>query len=361
MVHGDCSSRGCYSMTDEAIAEIYALVRESFDGGNAIVQLQIFPFRMTPQNLARQAASPNLEFWKNIKEGYDRFELTRRPPPGTSARSTTCSTSPARHAARCRRRLPGLTGDRPGGRAGGKAGADDSASRSKLRRSPRTRPRPRPMRKRPKEQAATKARGEAIGSFRRRFGVPSAGGRRRCREGHRPDPRRAGSRPRGKRPSVDGPAQAVRPDNHRALVLGVIWAAVLALPLGGLFFGLLVVHGPGDDPARSNQFDRPELAADLATAGFAIGDDAHVRIFKREQRLELWMQADAGASRCSATYDICTYSGDLGPKLPRATGRRPRASTGSAGAAQSQLAPPPRVQHRLPQCLRPAAGPHRRV
>src|SRR5215207_6647384 len=70
MVHGDCSSRGCYSMTDEAIAEIYALVRESFAGGNTIVQMQIYPFRMTPQRLAASSTDPNLEFWKNIKEGY---------------------------------------------------------------------------------------------------------------------------------------------------------------------------------------------------------------------------------------------------------------------------------------------------
>ena len=80
MVHGDCSSRGCYSMTDEAIAEIYGLLRESFKGGNASAQLQIFPFRMTPQNLARHASSPHMSFWKDIKEGYDRFELTKAPP-----------------------------------------------------------------------------------------------------------------------------------------------------------------------------------------------------------------------------------------------------------------------------------------
>src|SRR5262249_8771566 len=33
MVHGDCSSRGCYAMTDEQISEIYSLGRESFFGG----------------------------------------------------------------------------------------------------------------------------------------------------------------------------------------------------------------------------------------------------------------------------------------------------------------------------------------
>jgi len=80
MVHGDCSSRGCYSMTDDSIAEIYALIRESFAGGNDGVQLQIFPFRMTPQNLAKHASSPHLAFWKDIKEGYDRFELNKTPP-----------------------------------------------------------------------------------------------------------------------------------------------------------------------------------------------------------------------------------------------------------------------------------------
>ena len=80
MVHGDCSSAGCYSMTDESVAEIYALARESFNGGNAVVQMQIFPFRMTPQNLAQVADNPNLPFWMDIKEGYDRFELSKTPP-----------------------------------------------------------------------------------------------------------------------------------------------------------------------------------------------------------------------------------------------------------------------------------------
>jgi murein L,D-transpeptidase YafK len=80
MVHGDCSSRGCYSMTDESIAEIYALARESFAGGNESFQLQIFPFRMTAQNLAKHASDPNMSFWQDIKEGHDRFELTKRPP-----------------------------------------------------------------------------------------------------------------------------------------------------------------------------------------------------------------------------------------------------------------------------------------
>jgi murein L,D-transpeptidase YafK len=80
MVHGDCSSRGCYAMTDEQIAEIYSLGRESFFGGQKSFQLQAFPFKMTPVNMAKHRNNPNMPFWKMIKEGYDHFEVTRQEP-----------------------------------------------------------------------------------------------------------------------------------------------------------------------------------------------------------------------------------------------------------------------------------------
>ena len=80
MVHGDCSSRGCYAMTDEQIAEIYSLGRESFFGGQRAFQFQAYPFRMTPVNMARHRNNPNMPFWKMIKEGYDHFEVTRQEP-----------------------------------------------------------------------------------------------------------------------------------------------------------------------------------------------------------------------------------------------------------------------------------------
>jgi murein L,D-transpeptidase YafK len=80
MVHGDCSSRGCYAMTDEQIMEIYALGRESFFGGQKAFQFQAYPFRMTPINMAKHRNNPNMPFWKMIKEGYDHFEITRQEP-----------------------------------------------------------------------------------------------------------------------------------------------------------------------------------------------------------------------------------------------------------------------------------------
>ncbi|MBX6327811.1 MAG: L,D-transpeptidase family protein [Pseudolabrys sp.] len=80
MVHGDCSSRGCYAMTDEQIQEIYALAREAFFGGQKEFQLQAFPFRMTALNMARHRNNPNFAFWKMLKEGYDDFEATHQEP-----------------------------------------------------------------------------------------------------------------------------------------------------------------------------------------------------------------------------------------------------------------------------------------
>jgi murein L,D-transpeptidase YafK len=80
MIHGGCSSSGCYAMTDEQIAEIYALARESFYGGQKSFQLQAYPFRMTPLNMARHRNSPHMAFWKMVKQGYDHFEVTRLEP-----------------------------------------------------------------------------------------------------------------------------------------------------------------------------------------------------------------------------------------------------------------------------------------
>src|ERR1700719_3649493 len=80
MVHGDCSSRGCYAIHNEQIMEIYALGRESFFGGQKSFQFQAYPFRMTPMNMAKHRNNPNMAFWKMIKEGYDHFEVTRQEP-----------------------------------------------------------------------------------------------------------------------------------------------------------------------------------------------------------------------------------------------------------------------------------------
>lgn len=80
MVHGACSSSGCYSMTDAQVQEIFALAHDAFAGGQKAFQIQAFPFRMTADNMARHKDNKNFDFWKMLKVGYDQFEITHRPP-----------------------------------------------------------------------------------------------------------------------------------------------------------------------------------------------------------------------------------------------------------------------------------------
>ena len=81
MIHGDCSSRGCYAMTDEQIAEIYALARESFFGGQKSFQIQAYPVPDDADRTWRKHRnSPHMAFWKMLKQGYDHFEVTRLEP-----------------------------------------------------------------------------------------------------------------------------------------------------------------------------------------------------------------------------------------------------------------------------------------
>lgn len=80
MVHGTCSSAGCYAMTDKQIGEIYAIAREAFAGGQQAFQFQAYPFRMTAQNMARHRSDPNIAFWRQLKEGSDRFEAAGEEP-----------------------------------------------------------------------------------------------------------------------------------------------------------------------------------------------------------------------------------------------------------------------------------------
>ena len=81
MVHGICSSAGCFSMTDTQIEEIYAIMREAFAGGQHAVQMQSFPFRMTAENLAKHRLDPNIAFWRELKTGADAFEVTKMQTP----------------------------------------------------------------------------------------------------------------------------------------------------------------------------------------------------------------------------------------------------------------------------------------
>jgi murein L,D-transpeptidase YafK len=80
LVHGGCTTTGCFAMTDQVMEEIFQLSRAALLQGQQRIAVHIFPFRMTPENMAAHADSPWHSFWDNLKEAYDLFERTRLPP-----------------------------------------------------------------------------------------------------------------------------------------------------------------------------------------------------------------------------------------------------------------------------------------
>ncbi|MEL6736319.1 MAG: murein L,D-transpeptidase family protein [Pseudomonadota bacterium] len=90
MVHGGCSSIGCFAVTNDLVDEIWRIIRAAFAGGQQRFQVHSFPFRMTPERTARYAnsgygaarsasQSPVGPYWRDLAQGYRVFEETRAP------------------------------------------------------------------------------------------------------------------------------------------------------------------------------------------------------------------------------------------------------------------------------------------
>jgi murein L,D-transpeptidase YafK len=80
LIHGGCASIGCFAMTNGVHKELHRLAVRALEAGQTYVPVHVFPFRMTQNNLARFETPELRPFWRNLKEGYDVFERTRRPP-----------------------------------------------------------------------------------------------------------------------------------------------------------------------------------------------------------------------------------------------------------------------------------------
>jgi murein L,D-transpeptidase YafK len=80
MVHGGCSSIGCYAVTDSYVDEIYSLVKAALNDGQKSVPVHIFPFRMSRGRLAKEQNNQWHSFWMELKQGYDLFEARQTIP-----------------------------------------------------------------------------------------------------------------------------------------------------------------------------------------------------------------------------------------------------------------------------------------
>jgi murein L,D-transpeptidase YafK len=80
MVHGGCSSAGCFAVTNEVVDEIWRIVTAALGEGQQRFQVQSFPFRMTEANLALYQGHRWHGFWRELKPGSDLLEATGVPP-----------------------------------------------------------------------------------------------------------------------------------------------------------------------------------------------------------------------------------------------------------------------------------------
>ncbi|MBO3273028.1 L,D-transpeptidase family protein [Hymenobacter defluvii] len=79
-IHGSNVTVGCLPITDAGIEELYVLATEARAGGQDTIEVHIFPFALTPENLAARRNSTHAIFWQNLSAGYTFFEQNHQLP-----------------------------------------------------------------------------------------------------------------------------------------------------------------------------------------------------------------------------------------------------------------------------------------
>lgn len=93
--------------------------------------------------------------------------------------------------------------------------------------------------------------------------------------------------------------------------------------------------GEGDRATAAARRVQPALELGLAQAGLQFADPVFLRIFKHENELELWVRRGE-RYELFRTWPICTWSGELGPKLRQGDRQSPE---GFYSVGRSQLNP----------------------
>jgi len=72
-IHGSDVTVGCVPITDAFIQEAYVLAVEAHNAGQQHIQVHIFPFPLTEENLFARRQSAHFTFWKSLQPGYEYF------------------------------------------------------------------------------------------------------------------------------------------------------------------------------------------------------------------------------------------------------------------------------------------------
>jgi murein L,D-transpeptidase YafK len=140
LVHGGCSTEGCFAVTNPVMDEIFKLADAALKGGQKAFGVHVFPFRMEAESLARHSDSPWHPFWLDLKTGYDLFQEKRTPPEASicQGRYVFDRAKGGNAAAECDARpLPIATGSLQDGPANGAGRAANVSSKAAEPRSKR--------------------------------------------------------------------------------------------------------------------------------------------------------------------------------------------------------------------------------
>ena len=84
-IHGGRASLGCIPLTNDGIQEVYLLAVEAQNAGQKSISIHIFPARLLMKKDGLETVIPEfdpalIEFWKNLREGYNFFETNKILP-----------------------------------------------------------------------------------------------------------------------------------------------------------------------------------------------------------------------------------------------------------------------------------------
>lgn len=113
----------------------------------------------------------------------------------------------------------------------------------------------------------------------------------------------------------------MRPDLFRQFCYQITLASALLLTAASNQVWAKVPETPRSSAAIKKV--SPALSQALAEQQLSLGAAIFMRIFKETDELEVWVEDASGQFKLFRTYPICTFSGDLGPKLAQGDGQSP--------------------------------------
>src|SRR5579883_3069937 len=79
LIHGKCSSIGCFALNDQNVEEVYDLVHAAFNAGQARIPVLSLPWKLASA-APRSAETPHSEFWSDLRRADFLFERDKIPP-----------------------------------------------------------------------------------------------------------------------------------------------------------------------------------------------------------------------------------------------------------------------------------------